>query len=249
MVLEGGSLGDLLQITAALIVLGGTTGAVLVSSPPVVFRRAIRSLPLLFRQQPVAAGDLIQQLIGFSAKARRQGIASLEAEAAALPDPFFRKAMTLAVDGVDTAVIRETLELEIAAEDNRLDDEARVLEAAGGFAPTVGIIGAVLGLIQVMKHLDNISQVGHGIAVAFVSTVYGVGLANLLLLPAAGKLRALADHRIRMRELVLEGVVAMAEGRNTRLIRGKLEAWLAGAPPEGENEPALRAHIVRKAAS
>jgi chemotaxis protein MotA len=225
MVLEGGKLGDIVQVTAGLIVLGGTLGAVMVNSPPAVLWRAARRLSTLFRPEHIPTGLLIEDLVACAAKARKHGLLSLEADVQAARDPFLRKALALAVDGAGIDVLREDMELEISLEEQRLDDEARVYEAAGGYAPTIGIIGAVLGLIQVMKHLDNISEVGHGIAVAFVATVYGVGLANLALLPAAGKLRALAAHRIRMREMVLEGVLAIVEGRNPKLLRSKLEAY------------------------
>jgi chemotaxis protein MotA len=247
MVLEGGRLGDIVQVTAALIVLGGTLGAVMVNSPPAIFWRAVKKLATLVRPEQFHTAMLIDDLVAFAAKARKQGILTLEGEVLAVRDPFFQKALALAVDGAGTDVIRENMELEISLEEQRLDDEARVYEAAGGYAPTIGIIGAVLGLIQVMKHLDNISEVGHGIAVAFVATVYGVGLANLALLPAAGKLRALAAHRIRMREMVLEGVLGIVEGRNPKLLRSKLEAYDPdGAAPAQEPETRTGRSFVLK---
>lgn len=250
MVIEGGSLGDIVQVTAGLIVLGGTLGAVMVNFPPAILWRAVRKLSTLVRPEHLPTAMLIDDLVAYSAKARKQGILTLEAEALTARDPFLQKALALAVDGAGTDVIRENMELEISLEEQRLDDEARVFEAAGGYSPTIGIIGAVLGLIQVMKHLDNISEVGHGIAVAFVSTVYGVGLANLALLPAAGKLRALAAHRIRMREMVLEGVLGIVEGRNPKLLRSKLEAYNpVAAQAVDELEPTTgRAFLLKKEA-
>jgi chemotaxis protein MotA len=154
---------------------------------------------------------------------------SLEQEADLIEDPFLRKALNLAVDGTDLQELRKMLELEIALGEHRAEEEARVFEAAGGYAPTIGIIGAVLGLIQVMKNLANIDEVGHGIAVAFVATVYGVGSANILFLPAANKIKARAHHEVQAKELMLEGVAGIVEGLNPKLIRSKLEAY---APPK-----------------
>jgi chemotaxis protein MotA len=135
--------------------------------------------------------------------------------------------LNLAVDGTDLQELRRMMELDISLEEQRGEAEARVYEAAGGYAPTIGIIGAVLGLIQVMKHLANIDEVGHGIAVAFVATVYGVGAANLFFLPAGGKLRSRLQAGVEIRELMLEGVLGIAEGLNPKLIRTRLEAYAA----------------------
>src|SRR5215470_10589 len=148
----------------------------------------------------------MQTLIGFAAKARKQGIVSLETEAAAVSDPFLRKALNLAVDGTDLQELRKMMEIDMTLAEESGEAEAKVWEAAGGYAPTIGIIGAVMGLIQVMKHLEDIKEVGHGIAVAFVATVYGVGTANVFFLPAANKLRARARRVALLQELMLEGV-------------------------------------------
>ena len=174
---------------------------------------------------PQAAVD---EIIGYATKARKGGIVSLEAEADKIQDPFLRKALNLAVDGTDLQELRKMMELQIAIEHDRTEAEAKVFEAAGGYSPTIGIIGAVLGLIQVMKHLSNIEEVGHGIAVAFVATVYGVGVANILFLPAASKIKARAKRKLEMRELMVEGVVGIVEGLNPKLIRSKLEAYTIG---------------------
>ena len=161
---------------------------------------------------------------------------SLEQEAFAIEDPFLKKALTLAVDSTDLLEIRKMLELEIDLDQHHVDAEAKVFECAGGYAPTVGIIGAVLGLIQVMKNLANIDEVGHGIAVSFVATVYGVGLANLFLLPAAAKIKARIHAETQHKELIVEGVAGIVEGMNPKLIRVKLESY-------GEEIPAAK---VRK---
>ena len=234
LMLEGGSLREIAQPTAAMIVLGGTLGATMVGQPFSLFLRAAREFARILFVTKTDQKKAIQKIIEFATKARKNGIVSLEKEALAIPDPFLNKAMTLAVDGTEPQEIRRMMELEMALESARREDEAKVLEAAGGYAPTIGIIGAVLGLIQVMKHLENIEEVGKGIAVAFVATIYGVGIANLLFLPAASKMKSKAHAHHAIAELTLEGVISIAEGLNPKLIQGKLEAYLedrAGPAP------------------
>ena len=226
LLLEGGKIGDIAQFTAAVVVLGGTFGAVLVTTPLAMFLSAAKKLPLVFFEETRPTTEVIDRMIALAAKARSKGIVSLEFDAEAHPDRFWRKALGLAVDGVGVNEIRQMMELEIGVEERELEAEAKVYESAGGYAPTVGIIGAILGLIQVMKHLDHIDQVGRGIAVAFVATVYGIGIANLGFLPAANKLKARAARDVLLRELALEGVISIAEGLNPKLIRIKLEAYL-----------------------
>jgi chemotaxis protein MotA len=226
MVLDKGSPLELMQVVAAMIVLGGTIGAVMVTTPLSVFLRAIKKFGAVFldRAQPVAG--TIDDIITFAAQARKQGIVSLEQQAGSIQDPFLRKALNLAVDGIEMSEIRAIMELEIDLMEHAGEAEAKVFEAAGGYAPTIGIIGAVLGLMQVMKNLANIDEVGRGIASAFVATVYGVGSANLFFLPAAGKLKTRLKDAIRLRELMLEGVLSIVEGLNPKLIRTKLDAYL-----------------------
>ncbi len=228
LLLEGGAISDISQHTAALIVLGGTMGATMLNSPMAVFLAAFRRLACVFHEQTEGPGAIIDKIIDLATKARKQGIVSLEQEAGELEDPFLRKALTLAVDGTDLQELRKMMELEIEMHEHEAEAEARVFEQAGGYAPTVGILGAVMGLIQVMKNLANIDAVGHGIAVSFVATVYGVGIANLFFLPAAGKIKARAQEEIRMKEMTLEGVTAIVEGLNPKLIRWKLEAYSHG---------------------
>jgi chemotaxis protein MotA len=223
--LEKGSIQDMAQATAAMIVFGGTLGAVLVTTPLPVFLQAVKGLKNLFFEQAATAVSTINTLIQFATKARKNGIVSLEAEAGQTPDPFLRKALNLAVDGTDLNEIRKMMEIDIELSEQAGEAEAKVWESAGGYAPTIGIIGAVMGLIQVMKHLDDIKEVGHGIAVAFVATVYGVGSANIFFLPAGAKLRARL-HRARiLKEMILEGVIGIVEGLNPTLIRLKLESF------------------------
>jgi len=225
LLLERGSIQDIAQITAAMIVLGGTFGAVLVTTPLHVVLCALKRLGDVFLEPSQRYAAVIDDLIRFATKARREGIVSLEYEADAVPDPFMRKALNLAVDGTDLQEMRKMMEIDIAQNEQAREAEARVWEAAGGYAPTIGIIGAVMGLIQVMKHLEDIKEVGHGIAVAFVATVYGVGSANIFFLPAANKLRARLREAVALQEMVLEGVASIVEGLNPTLLRLKLEAF------------------------
>jgi chemotaxis protein MotA len=228
LVMEGGKLRDVAQITAALIVLGGTSGAVLISMPMSVVAGALRRFAGVFRETGDPPGAVIDEVIGYATKARKNGLVSLEQDADQVQDPFLRRALNLAVDGTDLQEIKSMLNLEIDLECERAEAEAKVFEAAGGYAPTIGIIGAVLGLIQVMKNLANIDEVGHGIAVAFVATVYGVGSANLLFLPAAAKIKARVHAGRQRKDLIVEAVAGIVEGLNPKLLRIKLEAY---APP------------------
>ena len=229
LLMEGGRIRDVAQITAAMIVLGGTFGAVLVSTPLHVLKGAMVRVRGVFFDSTPDFGQITEEVIGYATKARKNGLVSLEQEAEEIADPFLRKALNLAVDGTDLQEIRKMLELEIDTGDQRAEAEAKVFECAGGYAPTVGIIGAVLGLIQVMKNLANIDEVGHGIAVSFVATVYGVGSANLLFLPIASKIKARQRAEAQRQELILEGVSGIVEGLNPKLIREKLRAFTGAA--------------------
>lgn len=225
LILEKGSIQDLTQGTAAMIVLGGTFGAVLVTTPMAIVLRAVRGMGAVFFETASDTAATIDGLIRYASQARKQGIVSLETEAAAIEDPFLRKALSLAVDGTDLQELRKMMEIDVALAEHTAEAEAKVWEAAGGYAPTIGIIGAVMGLIQVMKHLEDIKEVGHGIAVAFVATVYGVGLANILFLPAATKLRTRMHEASLRKDMILEGIIGIVEGLNPTLIRLKLDAY------------------------
>lgn len=230
MLLEGGKVKDVAQFTAALIVFGGTLGAVMMTTPLPVLLRAARQLGSIFFDRSDTPDAVIEEIIEYATQARKQGIVSLEQQAAAVQDPFLRKALNLAVDGIDMSQIRSIMELEITLMEQDREMEAKVFDCAGGYSPTIGIIGAVLGLIQVMKNLANIDEVGRGIAVAFVATVYGVASANLIFLPAGNKLKARLRDAVRIREVMLEGVLSIVEGLNPKLIRTKLEAYQQQQP-------------------
>jgi chemotaxis protein MotA len=225
LLLEGGSMKDITQPTAAMIVLGGTFGAVMVNFPMGTLLGGIRRLRHVFFEQSAGAGAMIEVLVAFATKARKQGIVSLEQDSDALSDRFLKKALSLAVDGTDLQELRKMLELEIEQFEHHAGEEAKVWEAAGGYSPTVGIIGAVMGLIQVMKNLADIDAVGHGIATAFVATVYGVAFANIAFLPAGNKIKVRAQRDAQMMELIVEGISGIVEGLNPKLIRSKLEAY------------------------
>lgn len=225
LLLEGGNLSDVTQLTGALIVLGGTIGAVIVTTPGPILLGAVKQLKIVFFPPAYSAAAMTDEIIALGNRARKNGIVSLEDQLDTIPDPFFRRALALGVDGTDVEEIRKIMEVEIAVHSQKARWEAKVFEAAGGYAPTIGIIGAVLGLIQVMKHLEDLDKVGHGIAVAFVATVYGVASANLFFLPVAGKIRARADEAVRIRELILEGICGIVQGLHPKLIEQKLEAW------------------------
>jgi chemotaxis protein MotA len=225
LLLEGGSLMDVAQITAAVIVLGGTLGAVMIACPTHACLGAVRKLKFVLYRSGPELRDQLAQLLVYAGRARKGGIVSLEAEVDSIDNPFLQKALMLAVDGTDIKDIREIMQLEMEVSEEEDLSHARVFDAAGGYAPTIGIIGAVLGLIQVMKHLDNIDEVGKGIAVAFVATVYGVGSANLFFLPAAAKIRARLREEWKANEMLLEGVCSIVEGMNPRMIARKLEPF------------------------
>src|SRR5262245_3678068 len=178
LILEGGELRDITQLTAAIIVLGGTFGAVLINTPLPIVMGAARRVHSLFFEKAQPYAEVLEQMIDYATKARKGGLMALEQEAEHQRDSFLRKALGLAADGTDLQELRKMLEIEIDQRLQHTEAEAKVFESAGGYAPTIGIIGAVLGLIQVMKNLSNIDLVGHGIAVSFVATVYGVAIAN-----------------------------------------------------------------------
>jgi len=241
LLLEKGSIQDVAQVTAAMIVMGGTLGAVLVTTPLPIFLRACRGLSSAFVERASATGATVDALVQYATQARKNGIVSLEGEAARVADPFLRKALNLAVDGTDLQELRKMMELDTYLAEQANESEAKVWEAAGGYAPTIGIIGAVMGLIQVMKNLEDIKAVGHGIAVAFVATLYGVASANIFFLPVANKLRARMRAATMLKDLTLDGVVGIVEGLNPTLLRTKLNAY--------KQEPAKPARAERKVGS
>jgi chemotaxis protein MotA len=226
-ILEGGRVNSLWQSAAALIVFGGTLGAVLLSFSFAEVRHAVGALRWVFFEDARSNDDMLSTISRLAVKARKEGIMKLEDDADRTDDPFLRRGLALAVDGSTPATIRTMLEGENLSRFDAEEMPARVFESAGGYAPTLGILGAVMGLIHVMENLSDPSKLGAGIAVAFVATLYGVGSANLILLPMGTKLRARAARNARRREVMLEGILAIQEGLNPRLIDQKLRGLLA----------------------
>jgi chemotaxis protein MotA len=228
--LDGGTFSALLQGPAALIVFGGTCAATLVSYSPATVREALRAAADTFRGSDDNLDELSAQLVALSIRAHRRGLLALEAEADAVEDPFLRNGLALAIDGVSSDTLRDALNVERLAQESREDVPARVFEAAAGYAPTLGILGAVLGLIRVMEHLATPAALGSGIAMAFVATVYGVGSANLVLLPIAARLRERAATASRRRDLVTEALIDVQQRINPRLVAQKARGFSSGLP-------------------
>ena len=224
--LEGGHLSALINGPAALIVIGGTLAASLLQAPMSAFKRALQIVRwILFPPRVDLAGG-IDRVVNWSLTARKEGLLGLEGVADAEPDPYARKGLQLLVDGAEPEAIRSILEVDFYTQESRDIQAAKVFESMGGYAPTIGIIGAVMGLIDVMDNLADPTQLGSGIAVAFVATIYGVASANLILLPIANKLKALAMRQSRYREMLLEGLLSIAEGENPRSIELKLQGFM-----------------------
>lgn len=225
-VLEGGHVGSLIQPTAFMIVIGGTLGAVMLQSSLQVFRTGVRMIRWVFVPPALNHAELIAQIVEWSHVARKEGLLSLEAQIPALEDPFIQKGLQLLVDGVEPERLREVLEVDIDTWEAQMKQGAKVWEAAGGYAPTIGILGAVMGLIHVMENLSDPSRLGSGIAVAFVATIYGVGSANLIFLPVSKKLMAVIGTLVSMREMLLDGLVGIANGDNPRIIERRLSGYV-----------------------
>jgi chemotaxis protein MotA len=224
--LEGGHLGSIMQLTAFVIVIGGTLGACCVQNPLPVVLRAIGKLSLALGNPHLDAKGTIKLILDLANVSRKQGLLALEGKLKEIKDPFMAKGVQLIVDGTDPKAVHEILEIEVEHHEEEGLAGAKVWEAAGGYAPTVGILGAVLGLIHVMENLADPSKLGGGIAVAFVATVYGVGAANLLFLPIANKIKYKLKEESSLRTMTIMGLVGLAQGENPRLLQEKLESYL-----------------------
>ena len=235
--LEGGHLSAIVQPTAALIVFGGTLGAVLVSFPMNQFMAAVKGMTKLFGDDGHDPQALIDEIAEQAKIARRDGLLALEETVKHLKDPFLKKSLDMVVSGFDSKTLQETLDLALAEQDEQGEAPAKVFEAAGGYSPTIGILGAVLGLIHVMQNLDDPSKLGTGIAVAFVATIYGVASANLVFLPAANKLKLKHREHMRLCEMTQAGVLALQQGQSPRLIADRLAVFVG----DGHSKPSLSA--------
>ena len=234
--LEGGNLSSLLQPTAFLIVIGGTTGAVLLQTPLRVFVGAVKMLAWIFRPPASNPQELIGKVVDWGRTARRDGLLALEARIAAEADPFVQKGLQLLVDGIEPTRMREVLETEIDMSEEQMKLRAKVWESAGGYSPTIGILGAVMGLIHVMENLADPARLGSGIAVAFVATIYGVGSANLIFIPISKKLTTYIRSIVIQRQMLVDGLVGVAQGDNPRLIESRMQSYLAESGEEAPSE-------------
>ena len=225
-ILEGGHVGSLIQPTALLIVCGGTLGAVLLQSPLHVFKRGLQMAKWVWIPPAIEQRRLLEQIMSWSQLSRREGLLALENQMPRVQDPFIKKGLQLLVDGAAPERIRDLLEVDINTFEDEWRQSAKIWEAAGGYSPTVGILGAVMGLIHVMENLSDPTKLGAGIAVAFVATIYGVGLANLVYLPIAGKLKYYISRMVASKEMLIDGLVGIAVGDNPRIIEGRLKGYL-----------------------
>jgi chemotaxis protein MotA len=225
--LEGGQVTTLINGPACLIVLGGTVGAVMLQSPFNVFMSALRMATWAIFPPKYDNDEFINKIIEWSNIARKEGLLGLEDIAETENDKFAQKGLQLLVDGSEPEVIRRVMEVELDAKEHHSMQAAKVFESMGGYSPTIGILGAVMGLIHVMQNLADPSKLGAGIATAFVATIYGVGFANLLLLPIYSKLKAIIHAQAQLHEMVIEGVISIAEGENPRNIETKIRGFVS----------------------
>lgn len=234
--LEGGKLESLTQPVALLIVGGGTLGAIMLQHPIKTFRRGFRMFGWIFFPPQVDQLRIIEELKYWSNVSRREGLLALEGFVGQLKDPFARKGLQMLVDGTDPQSMRSVLEIDIATYEDEMRQGAKMWEAAGGYSPTIGIIGAVLGLIHVMENLSDPSKLGAGIATAFVATIYGVGLANLVFLPVANKLKAIVNQQVQVKEMMVDGLTSIAIGDNPGIVESRLLGYISteDQPKPGE---------------
>lgn len=225
-IVEGGTTGHLVQLAAAVIVFGGTFGAVLLSYPLKDLKIALNSLKLIFLNRKISYEAVIDKILELLVLARRRGLLALQEELVNVKDPFLRRGLTYIVDGLNSELIREALEREIVAYEDMMRRASKVFESAGGYAPTIGIIGAVLGLIHVLKNVTDPTKIGIGIATAFVATIYGVGSANLLFIPIGKRITNKIEEEIILMELMIEGILGIEAGMNPYYLRAKLEAYI-----------------------
>ena len=224
--LEGGNIGQLLQVTAFLIVIGGTTGAIVLSFPPATIKTAIAMLHDVFFPPKSDFNSLITEIGGFATKARKEGIIALEKEANNASDPLLTLGLGAVADGTDPTLVREMMENQIEQLENKVNNSAKVYESFGGYSPTLGIIGAVMGLIQVMQNLSDPSKLGAGIAVAFVATIYGLFAANLVMIPLGTRIKFIYQSVFLYKNMILEGVLSIQAGESPVLIERKLRSFI-----------------------
>ena len=226
MILEGGNIGQILQITAAFIVIGGTSGAVFLSFPIADFKIAFSLLKTVYFNEVPNMEKLIAEIVDYSQKARKEGVIILEKEAKKASDPLLSLGLEAVADGADPSLVREMMENQLARLEDKVQTGAKVYESAGGYAPTLGIIGAVMGLIQVMQNLSDPSKLGAGIAVAFVATIYGLFAANLVMIPISTRIKFIFQDVFLYKNMILEGVLSIQAGESPVLIERKLRSFI-----------------------
>lgn len=232
---EGGNLSGLLQLNAAVIVFGGTLAAVLISFPASRLRSVPSALRIAFGRQPDNNLAKAEELIALAAITRRNGMLALEQQAEKHPDPYTREGLMLIVDGTDPEQVRQILELDMDAKELKYESYAKIFEAAGGYAPTMGIIGTVMGLIHVLSNLSDPSNLGSSIAVAFTATLYGVASANLIFLPIASKIKSRCQTELSSMEMLLVGILALQNGDHPQLVRKKLSSFIADSAADKDS--------------
>jgi chemotaxis protein MotA len=232
--MEGGNIGQLLQITAAFIVLGGTTGAIVLSFPMPTILSALKMLKNVFMPPKVDFNALITEIGGFAQKARKEGIIALEKEANNASDPLLALGLGTVADGTDPTLVREMMENQIEQLESYVNNAAKVFESFGGYSPTLGIIGAVMGLIQVMQNLSDPSKLGAGIAVAFVATIYGLFAANLVMIPLGTRIKFIYQKVFLYKNMILEGVLSIQAGESPVLIERKLRSFILDDSKDSE---------------
>jgi chemotaxis protein MotA len=236
--LEGGHIGSIVGGPAALIVIGGTVGAVMVQYPMSTLKASLTAAGGTFKKPAHDAAKVVDEIVEYANRARKEGILALEKVAAGASDPFLAKALMMAIDGADSTTLRDTMEITIGQKEEHGEDAAKVYEAMGGYCPTIGIIGAVLGLIHVMSNLSDIGAVGAGIAAAFVATIYGVAAANIVFLPLAGRIKLGLREELLVLQMMLVGVLAIQEGMNPKLVRERLSEFVPKHGAKGKGHAA-----------
>lgn len=233
---DGGHLDALVIPSAMLIVFGGTIGAVIISFPKSQLKGVGTALKVAFKEPNRNPVKVIDELVDMATVARREGVLALEQRAQEHPNPFIKEGLMMVVDGTDPELTRQILELEMDAKEHTYEGYSKVFESAGGYAPTMGIIGTVMGLIHVLGNLSDPDSLGPAIAVAFTATLYGVMSANVIYLPIANKIKVRREEEISEMELMLEGILALQAGENPQLIKKKLTSFLHQKDPKGSRE-------------
>jgi len=235
--MEGGSVMSLIQVTAAIIVYGGTLGAVIVSFPVPELMNALSGLKIAFGSEKVDYNAVIAEIIKYATKARKEGVIVLEKEAKTATDPIMKIGLEAVSDGADPVLVRDLMETQLSQMEDKVGRAAKVWESAGGYAPTLGIIGAVMGLIQVMRSLSDPSKLGEGIAVAFVATVYGLVGANIVMIPIGNRIKVKSRKSFLSKEIIIEGILSIQSGESPTLIERKLQAFLLDEKPSVHAKP------------